>query len=59
MGAGAYILIALGGKDDIAGAISIGTFATFASSVIGAAAAVFERLLQNAVDIKSENDLTV
>jgi hypothetical protein len=29
------------------------------SSVVIATAAVFERLLQNAVDIKSENDLTV
>jgi len=32
---------------------------TFGSVVIATAAAVFERILQNAVDIKSENDLTV
>jgi hypothetical protein len=32
---------------------------TFTSTVIATAAAVFERILQNAVDIKSENDLTV
>ena len=31
----------------------------FGSTVIAAAAAMFERVLQNAVDIKSENDLTV
>ena len=32
---------------------------TFPSIVIAAAAATFERVLQNAVDMKSENDLTV
>ena len=32
---------------------------TFGSIVIATAAAMFERVLQNAVDIKSENDLTV
>jgi hypothetical protein len=32
---------------------------TFPSIVVAAAAAVFERILQNAVEIKSENDLTV
>ena len=32
---------------------------TFASIVVATAAAMFERILQNAVDIKSENDLTV
>ncbi|MCA9963425.1 MAG: DUF2975 domain-containing protein [Anaerolineales bacterium] len=31
----------------------------FASIVIATAAAVFQSLLQNAIDIKSENDLTV
>ena len=47
------------GDDDAAGAISLGALITFASIVIATAAAMFERLLQNAVDIKSENDLTV
>ena len=32
---------------------------TFGSVVIATAAATFERILQNAVDMKSENDLTV
>lgn len=31
----------------------------FVSIVIAASAALFERVLQSAVDIKSENDLTV
>jgi hypothetical protein len=54
----AYLLIARPG-DDIAGGVAIGLFLIFVSTVIATAAAVFERLLQNAVDIKSENDLTV
>jgi len=45
--------------DDPAGVTGLGLFTTFASIVIAAAATVFQRLLQNAVDIKSENDLTV
>lgn len=45
--------------EDAAGAVMLGIIATFASVVIATAAAVFERVLQNAVDIKSENDLTV
>jgi hypothetical protein len=55
----AYLFIAVRGKDDIAGGVAIGLFMMFISVVIATAAAVFERLLQNAVDIKSENDLTV
>lgn len=47
------------GEDDPAGAMAIGIFATFASCVIATAAAVFQSLLQSAVDLKSENDLTV
>ena len=58
-GALAYILIVVRGKDDVAGGVAIGIFLIFVSVVIATAAAVFERLLQNAVDIKSENDLTV
>ena len=38
---------------------SCGILITFASIVVATAAAMFERILQNAVDIKSENDLTV
>jgi hypothetical protein len=47
------------GNDDAAGVFSLGILITFGSIVIAAAAAMFERILQNAVDIKSENDLTV
>ena len=47
------------GDDDPAGFVAIGLVLIFASSVIATAAAVLQRLLQHAVDIKSENDLTV
>ena len=53
-----YIMMSHG-DDDAAGAIAMGIVTTFISIVIATAAAVFERTLQNAVDIKSENDLTV
>ena len=45
--------------DDPAGPTALGIFASFAAIVIATAAAVFQKLLQDAVDIKSENDLTV
>ncbi len=46
-------------SDDRAGGVFMGILITFGSVVIATAAAMFERILQNAVDIKSENDLTV
>jgi hypothetical protein len=54
-----YIRIFHNKDDDPAGFIAVGIAATFISIVIATAAAVFEKLLQSAVDIKSENDLTV
>jgi hypothetical protein len=45
--------------DDAAGPTMVGFVAIFASVVIATAAGIFQKLLQNAVDIKSENDLTV
>jgi hypothetical protein len=59
LGAEAYIFIFVRGTDDVAGGVMMGAFIIFVSAVIATAAAVFERILQNAVDIKSENDLTV
>ncbi|MBD0378598.1 DUF2975 domain-containing protein [Paenibacillus sedimenti] len=46
-------------KDDAPGLIIIGMVPIFASMVIAVFAAVLQRLLQEAIDIKSENDLTV
>ena len=54
-----YIRMFHAKDDDPAGFIAICIVATFISVVIATAAAVFERLLQNAVEMKSENDLTV
>lgn len=45
--------------DDPAGPTALGIVVSFGVAVIATAAAVFEKLFQNAVDIKSENDLTV
>jgi len=53
-----YIRLFIKG-DDPAGPTAIGILATFISIVIATVAAVFEKLLQSAVDIKSENDLIV
>ena len=53
------IFIMLGNSDDRAGGVFMGILITFGSIVIATAAAMFERVLQNAVDLKSENDLTV
>lgn len=46
-------------SDDRAGGVFMGVIITFGSIVVATAAAVFQKLLQRAVDIKSENDLTV
>jgi hypothetical protein len=67
-GGEAYIWIFVGGmggiaggvaQDDIAGGVMIGLFLMFMCAVVATAAAVFEKTLQSAVDLKSENDLTV
>jgi len=46
-------------NDDPAGFIALGIILTFIAAVVATAAAVAEKLLQNAAEIKSENDLTV
>ena len=46
-------------KDDRPAGVFMRILVAFPSLVIATAAAMFERILQNAVDIKSENDLTV
>jgi len=46
-------------QDDAPGVVAIGLVIIFASMVIATFAAVLQKLVQNAVDIKSENDLTV
>ncbi len=55
----AILVILRNESDDAAGGVVMGVVIAFVSIVIAAAAALFERVLQSAVDIKSENDLTV
>jgi len=57
LGAEAYLFIFMRGKDDIAGGVMMGAFVILVSAIIATAAAVFERIVQNAVEIKSENEL--
>jgi hypothetical protein len=55
-----WILLMNNGDSDNPGApIFMGLLIVFPSIVVATAAAMFERILQNAVDLKSENDLTV
>lgn len=56
---GGEIFIMLHESDDRAGGVFMGGLIFFASIVVATAMAVLERILQNAVDMKSENDLTV
>lgn len=46
-------------EDDAPGLIVIGLVVAFASFVVAVFAAVLQKLLSHAIDIKSENDLTV
>ena len=57
--AGMPYIIYVADKDDAPGAVVIGLVFIFAPMITSVFAAVLERLLQNAIDIKSENDLTV
>jgi hypothetical protein len=57
--AGAEIFIMLSNSDDRAGGVFIGVLISFGAVVIATAAAMLERILENAVAMKSENDLTV
>ena len=53
------IFIMFADKDDRPAGVFMRMLIAFPSIVIATAAAMFERISQNAVDIKSENDLTV
>lgn len=57
--AGIYIRIFHNKEDDPAGFLAICIITTFVSIVVATAAAIFEKILQNAIDMKSENDLTI
>jgi len=54
------LIFMIGGDlDDRPAGVFMRLLVTFPSIVVAATAAIFERILQNAVDLKSENDLTV
>lgn len=57
--AGLYIRISHNKEDDPAGFLAICIVTTFVSVVVATAAAIFEKILQNAIDMKSENELTI
>ena len=57
--AGLYIKIAHNKEDDPAGFLAICIVTTFVSLVVATATAIFEKLLQNVVDMKSKNELTI
>src|SRR5688500_5102440 len=54
--AGGLAIIMSNDSDDRAGGVFIAILITFGSVITAAAAATFQRILQNAVDLKSEND---
>lgn len=53
------LIIYVAEKDDAPGAVVIGLLCIFAPLVAGVFAAVLEKLLRNAIDIKKENELTI
>jgi hypothetical protein len=55
----AEAIIMFGNSDDRAGGVFMGVLIFFAAIVVATATAILERALQNAVEMKSENDLTV
>ena len=57
--AGLYVKIFHDKEDDPAGFLGMCIITTFISIVVATAVAVLEKILQNAVDMKSENDLTI
>ena len=57
--AGLPILYMIAELDDAPGVIVIGLVIILASAIIGVFAAVLQELLKNAIELKSENDLTI
>lgn len=58
-GIGLPLFYLIAEKDDAPGFILIGLVIIFASFIIAVFAAVLQKLLKHAIEIKSENDLTV
>jgi hypothetical protein len=58
VGGEGYLFIAQRGKEDIAGGVAVALFMILVFVAIAAVAAMSERVLQNAIEVKSENDAT-
>jgi hypothetical protein len=56
---GLPLFYVVGEVDDAPGAILIGMLFAFAPMVVSVFAAVLQKLLQNAIDIKNDNELTI
>lgn len=56
VGAEVYLFIFQRGKDDIAGGVFVGLLVIAVSGITATIAGMFEKLLQKAVDMKSERD---
>ncbi|MEZ5014403.1 MAG: DUF2975 domain-containing protein [Chitinophagales bacterium] len=59
IGAGVYIRLFHDPADDPAGFLGMSFLGAFVSAVVAIALSVFEKVLQRAVDMRSENDLTI
>jgi hypothetical protein len=57
--AGLYIRLFHNKEDDPAGFLALCILTTFVSIVVATAATIFGKVLQNALDMKRENDLTI
>jgi hypothetical protein len=53
------MVLSRGKGEDITGIVAPALLITFASSIVATVAAVFQKRVQKAIDIKSKNDLTV
>lgn len=59
LGAEAYIFFFIRGTDDVAGGVAMGLLMLTIATIAATAAAVFERLLENGIEIQAENELTI
>ena len=57
--AGSVVFMPFSDPDDRPPGVVMRIIATFGAIIVATVAAMFERILQNTVDMKSENDLTV
>ncbi|MCI0707373.1 MAG: DUF2975 domain-containing protein [Ignavibacteriae bacterium] len=57
--AGMPFIISVADKDDAPGGAAFGVMVILASTAVAAFAAVLQKLVQNGLDMKSENELTV